>query len=169
MTELWSTPISDNSSEDQSLKKTIANCSYGMLEKQINKTVKSKIFDAYEDAKFFQLEYGGDITFIKQYEQTTTYKEVSSLDKGVEDAEFQWQMQMVPTGKCLFILNLSAECSLNSGFRYIKELLLQHHNFYLSKCWNVLKENGVDVYTVKTDAFTIRKEHLDIASELLSW
>ena len=43
VTELWSTPISDNSSEDQSLKKTIANCSCGMLEKQINKKVKSKI------------------------------------------------------------------------------------------------------------------------------
>ncbi len=41
-----------------------------------------------------------------------------------------WQLQLVPTGKCLFILNLSAECSLNNGFRYIKELLLQHHNFY---------------------------------------
>ena len=46
VTELWSTPISDSASEDQSLKKTIANCSYGMLEKQINKKVKSKIFDS---------------------------------------------------------------------------------------------------------------------------
>ena len=94
---------------------------------------------------------------------------MSCLDKGVEDAEFHWQTQMVPTGKCLFILNLSAECSLNNGFRYVKELLLQRHNFYLNKCWNVLKESGVDVYTVKTDAFTIRKEHLDTASELLNW
>ena len=40
---------------------------------------------------------------------------------------------MAPTGKCLFVLNLSAECSLNNGSRYIKELLLQHHNFYLNK------------------------------------
>ena len=35
-----------------------------------------------------------------------------------------WQLQMVPLGKCLFILNLSAERSLNNGSRYIKELLL---------------------------------------------
>ena len=39
-----------------------------MLEKQINRTQKSNIFDTYEDAKFFQIKYGGDITFIKQYE-----------------------------------------------------------------------------------------------------
>mgnify|MGYP006213170253 FL=1 len=30
-------------------------------------------------------------------------------------------------------------------------------------------ESGGDVYTAKTDAFTIRKEHLDTASELLNW
>ena len=67
--ELRGTTISDDSGEDQTSKKTIANCSYGMLEKQINKKVKSKIFDSYEDAKYFQLKYGGDITFIKQYER----------------------------------------------------------------------------------------------------
>ena len=55
------------------------------------------------------------------------------MDRDVEDAEMSWQLQMVPTGKCLFILNLSAECSLSNGFRYIKELLLQHHNFYMNK------------------------------------
>jgi len=167
--ELWGTRISDDNEEDQTLKKTIANCSYGMLEKQINKKVKSKIFDTYEDAKFFQLKYGGDITFIKQYEQTTTYKEVSILDKGVEEAEMSWQLQMTPTGKCLFILNLSAECSLNNGFRYIKELLLQQHNFYLNKCWKILQEAGVDVYTVKTDSFTIPSSKLEQAEELLNW
>ena len=72
VTELWGTTISDDSEEDQTLKKTIANCSYGSLEKQINKKVKSNIFDSYEDAEYVQLKYGGDVTFIKQYEQTTT-------------------------------------------------------------------------------------------------
>jgi hypothetical protein len=40
-----------------------------MLDKQINRTQKSKTLDTYEDAKFFQIKYGGDITFIKQYEE----------------------------------------------------------------------------------------------------
>ncbi len=65
--------------------------------------------------------------------------------------------------------DLSAECSLNNGFRHIKELLLQHHIFYLNKCWKLLKESGVDVYTVKTDAFTIPSARLEEAEELLNW
>ena len=169
VTELWGTKISEDLEEDQILKKTIANCSYGMLEKQVNKKVKSKIFDTYEDAKFFQLKYGGDITFIKQYEQTTSYREVSALDRDVDDAESSWQLEMVPTGKCLFILNLSAECSLSNGFRYIKELLLQHHNFYMNKCWRLLQQSGIDAYTVKTDSFTILDSKLAEAQELLNW
>ncbi len=91
------------------------------------------------------------------------------MDKDVEDAELNWQLEMAPTSKCLFVLNLSAECSLNNGFRYIKELLLQHHNFHLNKCWKLLQESGVDVYTVKTDAFAIPNTRLEEAEELLSW
>ena len=72
--ELWKAPISDDPEEDQVLQKTIANCNYGMLEQQINRTQKSKIFDAYEDAKFLQLKYGGTITFIKQYEETSEWR-----------------------------------------------------------------------------------------------
>ena len=71
VSELFSTKISDDKEEDQTLKKTIANCSYGVLEKQVSKKVKSRIFDSYEEAKFFQLKYGGEITFVKQYEQTS--------------------------------------------------------------------------------------------------
>ena len=55
--------------------------------------------------------------------------------------------EMVPTGKSLFILILYAEASLTKGFRYIKELLMQHHNFYLNSSYKLLTESGVDVYT----------------------
>ncbi|MFM7986976.1 MAG: hypothetical protein ACKPKO_47450 [Candidatus Fonsibacter sp.] len=82
--ELWKTPISDDPEKDAVLKKTIANCNYGMLEKQSNRTQQSKIFDTYVDAKFFQLKYGGDITFIKQYEERSKWRTESPLDQGVE-------------------------------------------------------------------------------------
>ena len=167
--ELWKTPISDDTEEDAVLKKTIANCNYGMLEKQINRTQKSKIFDTYEDAKFFQLKYGGDITFIKQYEERSEWRTESPLDEGVEGAPMIYTNEMVPTGRSLFILNLYAEASLTNGFRYIKELLMQHHNFYLNNSYKLLTDNGIDVYTVKTDAFTIRQSQVDAARELLSW
>ena len=68
------TSISDDPEEDNVLNNTIANCNYGMLEKQINRTQKSKIFDTYEDAKLFQLKYGGNITFIKQYEERSEWR-----------------------------------------------------------------------------------------------
>ncbi|MFM7986284.1 MAG: hypothetical protein ACKPKO_43925, partial [Candidatus Fonsibacter sp.] len=66
---LWHMHISDDREEDQALSKTIANCNYGMLEKHINRTQKSKLFYTYEDAKFFQIKYGGAITFTKQYDE----------------------------------------------------------------------------------------------------
>ena len=114
-----------------------------MLEKQINRTQKSKIFDTYEDAKFFQLKYGGDITFIKQYEERSEWRTESPLDQGVEDAPMIYTNEMVATGRSLFILNLSAEASLTNGFRYVKELLMQRHNFYLNRSYELLTGNGV--------------------------
>jgi hypothetical protein len=89
--ELWKTQISEDFEEDQILKKTVANCNYGMLEKQINRVQKSKLFDTYEDARFFQAKYGGTITFIQEYEEKRTWKEENILDQDVEDAEASFQ------------------------------------------------------------------------------
>ncbi|MFM7983556.1 MAG: hypothetical protein ACKPKO_29940, partial [Candidatus Fonsibacter sp.] len=84
-------------------------------------------------------------------------------------APMTYACEMVPTGKSLFILNLYAEASLTNGFRYIKELLMQHHNFYLNSSYKLLTNNGIDVYTVKTDAITIRQSQLETARGLLNW
>ena len=56
----------------------------------------------------------------------------------------QYTNEIVATGRSLFLLNLSAEASLTNGFRYIKELFMQQHNFYLNKSWELLTDNGVD-------------------------
>ena len=167
--ELWKAPISDDPEENQFLKKTIANSNYGLLETQINRTQKSKIFDTYEDAKFFQLKDGGNVTFIKQYEERSEWRAEDLLDQCVNGAPVIYTHEMVATGRSLFILNLSAEASLTNGFRYIKELLMQHHNFYLNKSYELLTGSGVDVYTVKTEAFAIRQTQLETAMELLNW
>ncbi|MFM7982790.1 MAG: hypothetical protein ACKPKO_26050, partial [Candidatus Fonsibacter sp.] len=151
------------------LKKTIANCNYGMLEKQTNRTQKAISSTPMRTPNSFQLTYGGDITFVKQYEERSEWRTESPLDQGVEGAPMIYTNEMVPTGKSLFILNLYAEASLTNGFRYIKELLMQHHNCYLNSSYKPLTHNGVDVYAVKTDAFTIRQSQLETARELLSW
>ncbi|MFM7983426.1 MAG: hypothetical protein ACKPKO_29290, partial [Candidatus Fonsibacter sp.] len=122
----------------------------------------------YEDAKFFHLKYGGDVTFIKQYEERSKWKTERPSTKASR-ATMIYASEMVAMGRSLFILNLYAEASLTTGFRYIKELLMQHHNFYLNRFYNMLTENGVDVYTVKTDAFTIRQSQLETARGLLNW
>ena len=46
---------------------------------------------------------------------------------------------------------------------------MQHHNFYLNSSYKLLTDNGIDVYTVKTDAFTIRQSQLETARGLLNW
>ena len=74
MDKLLNTPISDDPEEDAVLKNTIANGNYGMLEKHINRTQQSKIFDTYEDAKFFQIKNGGNVTFINQYEERSEWR-----------------------------------------------------------------------------------------------
>ena len=72
-----------------------------------------------------------------------------------------------PTGKRLWILNLSAQANLTNGFRYTEELLIQHRSFYLNTGWKLLEDNKIPVYTVKTDAFTIKKSQLEEVQELL--
>ncbi|MFM7989689.1 MAG: hypothetical protein ACKPKO_61290, partial [Candidatus Fonsibacter sp.] len=67
------------------------------------------------------------------------------------------------------IMNLYAEASLTNGFIYIKELLMQYHNFYLNISCKLLTDYGVDVYTVKTDAVAIMQSQLETARGLLIW
>ncbi len=70
----------------------------------MNNKVESKIFDTYEDAKLFQLKYGGDIIH-----------QAVRANNSLQRSKCSWQLEMVSTDKCLFVLNLSAEWSLNNG------------------------------------------------------
>ena len=63
-----------------------------------------------------------------------------------------------------------------NGFRYIKELLLQYHNFTMYDAYHRLKETNIFVSSVRTDAFVINtadlekaKEALDFNSEIGGW
>ena len=39
----------------------------------------------------------------------------------------------------------------------------------MNRCWKLLQASGVDVYTVKTDSFTILSSRIEEAEELLNW
>lgn len=70
-------------------------------------------------------------------------------------------------GELYFVLNVSKQTSLQNGFRYIKEILLQHHNFKTYSDFKLLNENEIKVYSVKTDASTIHKNDADKIKSLL--
>ena len=54
-------------------------------------------------------------------------------------------------------------------YRFIKELILQHHNFDMNEACKKLKDNDVEVYSVKTDVFVIDKSNLGKAREVLKF
>lgn len=138
-----------------------------MLEKHIHRTQTINLFDAYEDATFLQLECGGNATCIKQYEERSGWIVDNILDN--HKCKYELTNDIVPTRQSLCILNPSAETSLTNGFGYVQELLMQRNNFYINRCQELLTENGVDVYTAKTDAFTIRQMQLETARCRLNW
>jgi len=60
--------ISDNEEEDQKIKKLIANINIGLLEKSQNTKSHSMVFNTVEEARHYQLKYGGTIHIIEQNE-----------------------------------------------------------------------------------------------------
>ena len=72
-------------------------------------------------------------------------------------------------GKPMYALVLKDQRQLKNGFRYIKELLLQHHNNKLEVAYDTLRINNISVYSIKTDCFTIKAKDLPKAKELLNF
>ena len=92
------------------------------------------------------------------------------LDDGIEgDTTCVSCFKFEQVGDPIFVLVLKAEKQLRNGFRYIKELLLQNHNFKLREAYDKLAGAGVTVHSVKTDCFTLKAEHADLAKQLLTF
>ena len=72
-------------------------------------------------------------------------------------------------GEPLFVLNLTDTKPLKNGFRYVKELLMQHHNEFINTSYKTLIQNGIKIYSVKNDAFTLKESDLDRAKQLLDF
>ena len=59
---------------------------------------------------------------------------------------------------------------LNNGFRYVKEILLQHLNLIMYKEHQTLTHNhNMNVYAGTTDAFTLVANNLELANSLLKF
>eukprot|EP00438_Fugacium_kawagutii_P019097 Skav234725 [mRNA] locus=scaffold634:457313:460261:+ [translate_table: standard] len=68
-----------------------------------------------------------------------------------------------------YVLNISDTKTLKNGYKYVKELILQQHNYDMNKAYKKLKDNDVEVYSVKTDAFVIDKCNLGKAKKVLKF
>jgi hypothetical protein len=69
----------------------------------------------------------------------------------------------------LYRLNDVDTKRLRNGFRYIKELVLQNHNLRMYNNHKILNYNNINVYSVKTDAFTIDANIFELAKSLLNF
>ena len=144
--DLWNTNISDHSPEDAKAKKLIANVNFGLLEKCTNKSCKSFAYDSLREALYYQQHVGGKINKISGY--------------GEDNKELD---------KKFYCLAVSDRVALRNGYTYVKELLLQYHNHKMQEDYNKLINNGLDVWSVKTDAFVIRHDHLNKAKKAIKF
>ena len=145
--KLWATEISDHFPEDAKIKKLIANVNFGLLEKCTNKSSKSFAFDGLREALYYQQQVGGKINKIIGYDLES--------DKELD--------------RKYYSLTVTDRVALRNGYTYIKELLLQYHNHKMQEDYNKLIDNGIDVWSVKTDAFVIRHEHLSKAKKAITF
>ena len=157
--ELWQTDISDKYPEDVKIKQLIPNVNFGLLEKSTNTVSRSYAFDSLREALYYQQQVGGKINTVSSF-----YDE--EVDNGNDDVGEYIEKE---SDKTYYCLTVSDRATLRNGYIYIKELLLQHHNHKMHEDYSALITNHIDAWSVKADAFTIRKEHLSLAKKVLQF
>ena len=144
--ELWETQLGDDEDDDKQIKKKIANINFGMLEKSNNTSQRSDIFNSLKEACYYQRKHGGRIY---------------ALEEEIKERDEEEDEERIHKGDTYFVLNTTVRQKLVNGFRYIKELLLQYHNYAMYEAYTKLEAKGVKVYSVKSDAFTIHQDDLN--------
>ena len=156
--ELWETQLGDNDDDDdKQIKKKIANINFGMLEKSNNTAQRSVIFNSLKEACHYQRKHGGRIYAL---EEETCIRKMVDLDEETDEEEEE-EEDKTTFGETYYVLNTTDRKTLVNGFRYIKELLLQYHNYAMYEAYTKLEAKGVKVYSVKSDAFTIHRDDLN--------
>ena len=143
--ELWETQLGDDEEDDKQIKKKIANINFGMLEKSNNTAQRSDIFNSLREACYYQKEHGGRIY---------------ALHEDIHERDEEEGEERRHKGDTYYILNTTDRQTLVNGYRYIKEMLLQYHNYAMYEAYTKLEAKGVKVYSVKSDAFTIHQDDL---------
>eukprot|EP00438_Fugacium_kawagutii_P004546 Skav222288 [mRNA] locus=scaffold807:301469:304798:- [translate_table: standard] len=161
--KLYQAKISDDKNENGKILKTIANIAFGLLEKSYKKKTVSRIFNNLKEALKHQKNNGGKIYVMDDEEW-----EPIERREGQDEDDIYYRRNGNKTTK-YYIVNVSGERQLMNGFRYIKELILQNHNFSMFDAYSKLKQSNINVYAVKTDAFHIAKKDLAKAMKVLKF
>ena len=156
---LWGKKISNDEHIDKLVKKLIANVNIGLLEKTGSTDQKSIVFKNINEASDFQSKHGGKIHKLTDYELSEELYETE--DEALVSNSIEEERE------AYYIVNISDKSRLKNGFIYIKELLLQGHNFKMYQDYHRLLNNRIQVYSVKTDAFTISQNDEEKAKEIL--
>ena len=117
------------------------------------------------DAFYYQEKYGGDISIITETKWDCEVNDndddclLEFDDKGnvIQPMINENDIPVIVDECKHYVLNISDTKTLMNGYRFIKELILQHHNFDMNEAYETLMRDGVKVYSVKTDAFVIDK------------
>jgi hypothetical protein len=113
-------------------------------------------FENIRNASFTKPKMGGVIHSTQQLESFQTIdNNACGLDDGIDGCPSCVSFEFVNHGDPCYVLVLKAERQLRNGFRYIKELLLQNHNFKLMQAYDLLTAASISITSVKTDCFTI--------------
>ena len=147
--ELYATKITDDEDFNKQTQKKLWNISVGMLEKSHNTSQRSSTFTSLKEACYYQSIYGGKVYTISECQ--TELNEVDEDEFETKETE----------GTKYYVLSVSEKKTLINGFMYIKELLLQYHNFKMYESYKTLSDNNIKVYSVKTDCLTIHEDDVD--------
>ena len=144
--ELYTTKITSDENLNKQTHKKLWNISVGMLEKSHNTSQRSSTFTSLSEACYYQRLHGGKIYTISEC-QTELY-EVNEDEIETKETE----------GAKYYVLSTSEKKTLINGFIYVKELLLQYHNFRMYDAYKTLNDNNIRVYSIKTDCLTIHED-----------
>ena len=167
---LYEAKISDTPYEDTFIKKHIVNVNIGLLEKSEHKAVESFLYTTLDEAEYYRSLYGGTIHTLQQIimEDKLVEDNNNPLDAGTSNTHStNLKTEIRQEGQTYYVLNIKQQTTLINGFRYIKELILQHHNYKMFQDAKTLIKNNINIYSVKTDAFTILDSDVDKVQALI--
>ena len=167
--DLWKLKLDEDKEKDMKKKKMIACINIGLLEKQSNTAKKSLVFSKMIDAFYYQEKYGGNINIINEIEYDKSLAGYTTVYDSDEEEEVETYKTGFVSEEKHYVLNISDTKKLKNGYRFIKELILQMHNYDMNEAYENLMKSNVTVYSVKTDAFVIDRCNLKKAKEVLKF